>query len=428
YGHSSLDHSSPTLPSHMRFSHQLCSLVSSIPHSSAAITKRPSHSSSAGPSRKRSRSPTTSVPVSSPVPQTLSFVRADLLPPHKRIMSFDFVTYLEDCLDESSESSVPRETSLRDDADIHECIAYVDALRAEGIDARVVVESAREEVETSSRGMVKVRVDRVTHLVVSDAILEPGQEEGVIGVAHETTMPNTRSGVTMTRKAVDNLTGRRVAEALEARDATINLEPLAEGGNVHEEKMVMIMKVEMEEEMEMVTKTEEWMEMEMEEKTAMPTTMETCHPLNFKGTEGVVGLTRWFEKMEMVFYISNCLQKNQVKGQNVARAYMARNNKKKGYVGCFPYYNKCKLHHGGPCTMRCGICKRVGHMARDCTTVVAPNTQRALVGNQSGIVCYECGRPRNYRKDCLKLRNQNHGNKTGNKTRDNKATTKAYAI
>ncbi|GKE26145.1 hypothetical protein Tco_1441529, partial [Tanacetum coccineum] len=31
------------------------------------------------------------------------------------------------------------------------------------------------------------------------------------------------------------------------------------------------------------------------------------------GTEGVVGLTCWFEKMEMVFHISNCPQKNQVK-------------------------------------------------------------------------------------------------------------------
>nr|GFB09389.1 hypothetical protein [Tanacetum cinerariifolium] len=36
-------------------------------------------------------------------------------------------------------------------------------------------------------------------------------------------------------------------------------------------------------------------------------------PLSFIGTEGVVGLTRWFEKMEMVFYIRNCLEKYQVK-------------------------------------------------------------------------------------------------------------------
>ncbi|GJU71558.1 putative reverse transcriptase domain-containing protein [Tanacetum coccineum] len=38
-----------------------------------------------------------------------------------------------------------------------------------------------------------------------------------------------------------------------------------------------------------------------------------CQPLNFKGTEGVVGLTRWIEKMESVFNISGCTIKNQVK-------------------------------------------------------------------------------------------------------------------
>ncbi|GJU02624.1 putative reverse transcriptase domain-containing protein [Tanacetum coccineum] len=38
-----------------------------------------------------------------------------------------------------------------------------------------------------------------------------------------------------------------------------------------------------------------------------------CQPLNLKGTEGVVGLIRWFEKMETVFHISNCPEKSQVK-------------------------------------------------------------------------------------------------------------------
>nr|GEX96114.1 putative reverse transcriptase domain-containing protein [Tanacetum cinerariifolium] len=36
-----------------------------------------------------------------------------------------------------------------------------------------------------------------------------------------------------------------------------------------------------------------------------------CQPLNFKGTEGVVGLTRWIEKMELVFQISGCAVENQ---------------------------------------------------------------------------------------------------------------------
>ncbi|GKC18148.1 putative reverse transcriptase domain-containing protein [Tanacetum coccineum] len=45
----------------------------------------------------------------------------------------------------------------------------------------------------------------------------------------------------------------------------------------------------------------------------MEAIVHTCQPLNFKGTEGVVGLTRWIEKMESVFNISGCAIENQVK-------------------------------------------------------------------------------------------------------------------
>nr|GFD40440.1 hypothetical protein [Tanacetum cinerariifolium] len=38
-----------------------------------------------------------------------------------------------------------------------------------------------------------------------------------------------------------------------------------------------------------------------------------CQPLYFKSTEGVVELTQWFKRMEMVFRISNCLAENQIK-------------------------------------------------------------------------------------------------------------------
>ncbi|GJR41483.1 putative reverse transcriptase domain-containing protein [Tanacetum coccineum] len=40
-----------------------------------------------------------------------------------------------------------------------------------------------------------------------------------------------------------------------------------------------------------------------------------CQPLNFKGTEGVVKLIRWFEKIEIVFHISNFPEKSQVKNE-----------------------------------------------------------------------------------------------------------------
>ncbi|GKA73286.1 hypothetical protein Tco_0779502 [Tanacetum coccineum] len=38
-----------------------------------------------------------------------------------------------------------------------------------------------------------------------------------------------------------------------------------------------------------------------------------CQPLNFKGTEGVVGLSQWIKKIESVFHISGCAIDNQVK-------------------------------------------------------------------------------------------------------------------
>ncbi|GKE55943.1 hypothetical protein Tco_1495128, partial [Tanacetum coccineum] len=62
--------------------------------------------------------------------------------------------------------------------EIDECIAYADTLRAKGIVVRVVVETVpREEVETGARGVVEVRDDRATHLVVPDDIPELAQEE-----------------------------------------------------------------------------------------------------------------------------------------------------------------------------------------------------------------------------------------------------------
>nr|GEZ37072.1 hypothetical protein [Tanacetum cinerariifolium] len=38
-----------------------------------------------------------------------------------------------------------------------------------------------------------------------------------------------------------------------------------------------------------------------------------CQPLPLKGTEGVASLSQWCERIESVFYISNCAAENQVK-------------------------------------------------------------------------------------------------------------------
>ncbi|GJS92838.1 putative reverse transcriptase domain-containing protein [Tanacetum coccineum] len=44
-----------------------------------------------------------------------------------------------------------------------------------------------------------------------------------------------------------------------------------------------------------------------------------CKPHTFKGTEGVVVLSQWFEKMESVFHISNCAVENQVKFEGIKK-------------------------------------------------------------------------------------------------------------
>ncbi|GJS75253.1 putative reverse transcriptase domain-containing protein [Tanacetum coccineum] len=49
-------------------------------------------------------------------------------------------------------------------------------------------------------------------------------------------------------------------------------------------------------------------------------------------------------------------KRQNTSGQNVARAYTAGNNERRGYAGPLPYCNKfkCRLHYEGLCTMRCG--------------------------------------------------------------------------
>ncbi|GJR82418.1 putative reverse transcriptase domain-containing protein [Tanacetum coccineum] len=65
-------------------------------------------------------------------------------------------------------------------------------------------------------------------------------------------------------------------------------------------------------------------------------------------------------------------KRQNVNSQNVARAYTVGNIvERRGYSGALPYCNKFRMHHERPCTMKCGNCKRVGHMTRDCKATVA---------------------------------------------------------
>ncbi|GJX80363.1 hypothetical protein Tco_0328512, partial [Tanacetum coccineum] len=169
---SSSDHSLPASPSGTRSSHRLCSLVPSV-HRLSAISERPSYDSSfASRSRKRSRSPVASVPLSSPTLGALFYARADLLPSPKRIRSPETATDLEDCSEDRFEPYAPREVGLGVDfkdgssepsrSRGDDLVMDVDVVRSDGIEINpeihelVLVEAVdRKENETGTRGPVE---------------------------------------------------------------------------------------------------------------------------------------------------------------------------------------------------------------------------------------------------------------------------------
>nr|GFC00858.1 putative retrotransposon Gag domain-containing protein [Tanacetum cinerariifolium] len=127
----------------------------------------------------------------------------------------------------------------------------------------------------------------------------------------------------MTHKDVEELIARRVAEEMEAREVARNLEALNEneeeqegenGGNGNGNNRGN------KNEGNGGNGNEGNRNHGMNYGGFMPMARECtfhnflkCKPHAFSRTEGVVRLTRWFEKMEIVFNISNCPPKYQVK-------------------------------------------------------------------------------------------------------------------
>ncbi|GKB34119.1 putative reverse transcriptase domain-containing protein, partial [Tanacetum coccineum] len=194
-----------------------------------------------------------------------------------------------------------------------------------------------------------------------------------------------------------------------------------------------------------------------------------CQPLNFKGTEGVVGLIRWFEKMETVFHISNCLENYQVKTKiqkmesglwnltvknNDLAAYTRRfqeltmlctkmvpeeEDRVENFIGGLPDNIQGNVIAAEPTRLQDAVQisnnlmdqKLKGYAMKNAENKKSLITaRRTTVGSnhQTKDRMLECGRQGHYRSDCPKLKDQNHGNKTGNKNGVGEARGKAYVL
>nr|GEZ70838.1 putative reverse transcriptase domain, ribonuclease H-like domain, retroviral aspartyl protease [Tanacetum cinerariifolium] len=248
--------------------HSDASSDSSSRHSLSDHSSLDLPSTSAGSSHKRRRSPMTLVPALPPVLGALSPVRADLIPSPKRVRDFGYLAGVE--VDH-------KETSLRDDvmvrgsdephlekdidsviqAEIDECIAYVDAVRDKGNDARVVVEADIPEPAQEERAVEftyetlgslvqrfhdHIEAISVHHIQAIEGVQREHRRR-IVGVESTVTalteriaekMPDTRSEASMTYVEVEELVARRVAEEMEAHEAAMNLETLNENGDEQE--------------------------------------------------------------------------------------------------------------------------------------------------------------------------------------------------
>ncbi|GJZ76120.1 hypothetical protein Tco_0640585 [Tanacetum coccineum] len=186
-----------------------------------------------------------------------------------------------------------------------------------------------------------------------------------------------------------------------------------------------------------------------------------CQPLNVKGTEGVVSLTQWFEKMESIFHISNCTVACQIKFATCTllgsaltwlNSHVKTNQKVKGtdvvsykqrfqelalmcgimfleesdevekYVGWTSRHNPGKkldndnqAQQQPPKKQNVAIAYIVGSGKRKeyAGTLSLCNKSPVTTNNQRTLACYECGNQGHYKIYCQELKNPNHGNKAG---------------
>ncbi|GJW89876.1 reverse transcriptase domain-containing protein [Tanacetum coccineum] len=97
-------------------------------------------------------------------------------------------------------------------------------------------------------------------------------------------------------------------------------------------------------------------------------------------------------------------QPQQNRRQETFRAYAATPTENNGYTRNRPLCKKCTLHHTGPCTVKCNICNKVGHLTKNCRNK-GPATGSNLL--PVTVTCHACGEKGHYANQCRKTTNNN---------------------
>nr|GEW43571.1 reverse transcriptase domain-containing protein [Tanacetum cinerariifolium] len=161
-----------------------------------------------------------------------------------------------------------------------------------------------------------------------------------------------------------------------------------------------------------------------------------CQLLNFKGTKGVFGLIRWYEKMETVFHISKCPERYQnltVKNNDLA-TYTQRfqeltmmctkmvheeEDQVESFIEGLPDNIQGSVMATEPTRLQDAVHKANNMMDKKLKGYAARSAKnkRRLDANQRDDHGHYC-------KDCPKIKNQNHGKKA----RIPKARGKSYVL
>ncbi|GJS07372.1 hypothetical protein Tco_0364168 [Tanacetum coccineum] len=141
--------------------------------SSGDSSERPLHSSShsAGPSRKRCRSPVDSVPSTMPVMGSLAPTRADLLLPRKRFKD----SYSSEAIIEEDTEIDPIETEVDMELGIGDGDDVRDHVEIDPRDVRDDIEGY--EADTSAGDTVEVGINSMSAPIIKEEIVEPAGED-----------------------------------------------------------------------------------------------------------------------------------------------------------------------------------------------------------------------------------------------------------